>query len=124
MANNDGAPETFHEVPASKYYYLGDSIGAVPKWLFKFWTPFIFFLGVSMAAIGLLTNWYSLAATGAWNFFIIQNLAVTAPVLIFAGLTGYVYLHYKRKQKAKARREAEHQRAYQNAVIQQGSKQR
>ena len=57
MANNPDEHETYHEVPASKYWYLGDTIGAVPKNFFKFWTPFTFFLGVTLTAIILLTDW-------------------------------------------------------------------
>jgi hypothetical protein len=44
-------------VPASKYWYLGDVIGAVPKNFFKFWTPFTFFAGVALTAVVLLTDW-------------------------------------------------------------------
>ncbi len=54
MANNDN--ETYHEIPASKYYYLSDSIGAVPKWLFKFWTPLMLLLGGAITFVALETN--------------------------------------------------------------------
>lgn len=120
MANNDGVPETFHEVPASKYYYLGDAIGAVPKWLFKFWTPFIFCVGGAMTAIALETNWYQIFLTRAWQYFVVQNWVITVPAFfVFSGI-GLIYVRYRGKQKAKAKKEADHQRAYQDALIRQG----
>jgi hypothetical protein len=56
MAYQDG--ETYHEVPASKYWYLGDTIGAVPKGFFKFFTTFVIIITAASTAIACLTDWW------------------------------------------------------------------
>jgi hypothetical protein len=57
MANNPNEWETYHEIPASKYWYFGDKIGAVPVTFFKLWTAFCLILGSALTAMALLTDW-------------------------------------------------------------------
>jgi hypothetical protein len=105
MANNPDSPddanyrETYHEVPASKYWYLGDVIGAVPKNFFKFWTPFTFLLGVVLTYIILETNWFTLLLV---SLFLGENWFVGwFGTLILACLITIYFLRKHQKKKFK-----------------------
>ena len=115
MANNPDNPETFHEVPASKYWYLGDAIGAVPKGFFKFWTPFIF---VTAVVLTLLTEHTSIWATLATYIFV-QNWQISVPATLITVAVTYFYFSRTQKRIRKQRAESARLRRYQNAVINQ-----
>ena len=122
MANNTYAPETFHEVPASKYWYLGDAIGAVPKGFFKFYTPFIIVATAVTTAIACLTDWWQIAFTRLATFIFVENWAISLPVIGFTSLVLYIRHNWKEKRKRKNQLEKERIRKYQNAVINQSER--
>jgi hypothetical protein len=85
MAANAGSDsETYHEVPASKYWYLGDTIGAVPKGFFKFFTSFVIIVTAASTAIACLTNWWQqvLAAIFIGRFWYVGWLLVLVAVIV------------------------------------------
>ena len=120
MANNPNESETFHEVPASKYWYLGDAIGAVPKGFFKFYTPFVIIMTAATTAIACLTDWWQIAFTRLGTFIFIENWIISLPSIGVASLILYVRHSMKEKQKIKARNEKERIRRYQDAIIKGG----
>lgn len=101
MANNPNEPETFHEVPASKYWYLGDKIGAVPKGFFKFWTPFIIVSTAITTAVACLTDWWQILAVRLGTFVFVDNWIISFPAIGIAGLILYVRRNMKEKKKLK-----------------------
>ena len=115
MANNPDNPETFHEVPASKYWYLGDSIGAVPKAFFKFWTPFIF---ITAIVLTLLTEHTTVWATLA-TYIYVTHWQIGIPATLVTVAVTYFYLSRRQKRIRKQRAEQLRIRRYQNALINQ-----
>lgn len=101
MANNTDRTETYHEVPASRSYYLGDKLGPVNKDFLKFYTPVIFILGVAVTLISEHTNWWLLAATGLMNVAV-KAWYVTLPVI--GVLAVGIYVKHKQNQKRKLER--------------------
>ena len=99
MANNpDGDQrETFHEVPASKYWYLGDTIGAVPKTFLKTITV-VYVVGTFIATTILwLTNWWQLLAIATLNALYIQYWFIGWPASFL--IAGIIYYRYSRRHK-------------------------
>jgi H+/gluconate symporter-like permease len=97
--NSQEGEETYHEVPASKYWYLGDTIGAVPKAFLQYWTLLVVISTSLTLLIGVYTNWWQLLAYSLAKFIFIQAWIVTYPALLI-GLP-IVYWWYTRKQKQK-----------------------
>ncbi len=116
MANNNER-DTYHQVPASKYWYLGDTIGAVPKNFFKIWSPFCFFSGIIITAITLLTDWW----LQLLNILFLGKLWYIGwfgtPIII-----GVIYFwgHRKQKQFAKERRMQAYRRKVEAGLIRIG----
>lgn len=93
MANNPDRAETFHEVPASKYWYLGDTIGAVPKGFFKLVVPASFIAGVAVTLVTLYTNFWWIFAQAAF----LTYWYITYPT--FAAAMIYVYFRGQRQKR-------------------------
>ena len=117
MANNENSPETFHEVPASKYWYLGDVIGAVPKGFFKVWTPTIIIISVVTTVLALETNFWQWFFSTMVSFFLITHWYIGWPTLLIASGVAYIWYSKRRKRILRERRAQAHTKAYQDALI-------
>jgi len=102
MANNPDKPQSYHEVPASKYWYLGDVIGAVPKAFFKVFTPAIIILTATVTTIANLTNWWWLLGSAILQFIFIRFWYIGWPAIILSVGGGYIYYRVKQTEKRKA----------------------
>jgi hypothetical protein len=115
MANNPEGAETFHEVPASKYYYLGDTIGAVPKAFFKYWSALLICGSVTATVLACETNfWQQLLA-----YIYIKNALISIPITALTLLITWYMYSRKQKQKARQKAEAAHRRQFEEATINQ-----
>lgn len=109
--NSQEGEETYHEVPASKYWYLGDTIGAVPKAFLQYWTIFTVAITSTTLLIAIYTNWWQLLALALVNFIFIKAWFVTYPALLVGSPILYYYYNYKQKQKRNQKqKEAENKR--------------
>jgi hypothetical protein len=115
MANNPTHTESFHEIPASKYWWLPGDI-AVPKDLFKFWSLLSFGLGSSVTAVALLTNWWQLLFR---SMFLGQLWTVGWIVLPLCISITYFWLKKQSAQRKADLIEANRLKRYQDAVITQ-----
>ena len=99
MANNSDRETTYHEVPASRSWYLGDTFGPVTKSFLKIYTPTIFVLGVVLTLLTEHTNFWMILATGGWNLLFVKSWMITLPII---GITiVYLYVKHTRSQKRK-----------------------
>jgi hypothetical protein len=99
MAANSGSDsETYHEVPASKYWYLGDAIGAVPKGFFKFWSPFLVITSVATTVIACETDWWQQFFTRIATYLYITNWFIGWPATAIGIIVLYVYSARKNKK--------------------------
>jgi hypothetical protein len=121
MSNNKDASETYHEVPASRSWYLGDNFGPVTKAFLKFYTPTIFILGVAVTAITLLTNWWQQLFT---LIFIGKAWYVGWGALIIGSAALYILDSRKKKRQSTQRKEADRIRRFQDATIKLGEKEK
>jgi hypothetical protein len=121
LANNPETPETFHEVPASKYWYLGDSIGAVPKGFFKFWSPFLIITTAVSTVIACETDLWQRLIIALGTFFYIDKWFIGWPATFLTVGVSYLYLRHRSKQRQKARAEQIRIRRFQDAVITQNA---
>ena len=116
-ANNSNDSETYHEVPASKYWYLGDAIGAVPKGFFQFWTPFLIIGTATVTSIACLTNWWQLFFTAAFTYIYIKNWMISLPITGLSLGVLYIWRNQKGKHKRALQNERARIRKYQDAEI-------
>jgi hypothetical protein len=105
LANNPDRAETFHEIPASQYWYLGDKIGAVPKNLFKIWTPLMFAAGVILTLLTEHTSFWSVIGSAIWNVLIVKFWYVTLPVGAVATVALYYWNRSRQNRKIRERKE-------------------
>ena len=117
-ADNSGNSDSpSFNIPASKYYWLGDFLGATPKWLFKRYTPFLVVLTFISTSILWLTNWWQIALTRLLTLLFIGQLW---PVgwIGSAVFIGVAYLLYKRtKKRLAAERKVQFQKAKLQSIL-------
>jgi hypothetical protein len=118
-ANNSDGSDTYHEVPASQYWYLGDTIGAVPKGFFKYFTVTVIVATAATTTIACLTDWWQLLFIKLLTFFYIQNPIIGFPATIITCAIGYFYYTHRQKNHKKRQAENLRVRKYQDAVIAQ-----
>jgi len=121
MANNKDKIESFHEIPSSKYWWLPGDV-AVPKDLFKVWTPICFFAGVTLTLLTEHTLFWQYLGNGLYNVLLVRGWFITVPVSIGATVALYFWHQKRKKKRLQEANERARMRRYQDAVINQNIK--
>lgn len=101
MANHEEHEEVYHQVPASRYFYISDKVGAVPKGFFKYWTTAVIALTAAATVIACETNWWQIFFTRLANLLFITYWYIGWPALLIGAVFMYVFVRGKNKQRRK-----------------------
>jgi hypothetical protein len=96
LAEVDGR-ENWHQVPASRSWYLGDVFGPVTKTFLKFWTSFCVVSTFVATTILWLTDWWQIFFTRLAVFFYVQHYYIGWPATFIIG--GVIYFWWWRRSK-------------------------
>jgi len=104
--NSGNSDNPSFNIPASKYYWLGDYLGAAPKWMIKSFTPILIFTTFIATSVLWLTDWWQTLAV-----YLLTTLYLGALWPVGWGgsfiMVGGGYLWYTRRQKRLIRERAE-----------------
>ncbi len=91
------------ELPVIEYWVFWHT--AINKRFFKWWTPFIFFSGVAVTAIALLTDWWQTLAILTLTFFYVQYWYIGWPATLIGGVI-LAYMYNRRQKRIRQERYA------------------
>lgn len=108
MANNQNEQhEGYLEIPLEDYVVLGET--AIHKTFALVWGALSFLTGITLFAVAVYTNWYSLLTTRLVGF-ILQYWYLTTPFFIISGLFFYLYLKTQMRNRKRNKPEPSKQK--------------